>query len=116
MSTSVLCNAYPNKRITVNANCWIICDEDETVAPIDINVNPVNNLPMMHCYKLSEAINLATSFATSVSTTHRENFNLSEPQKELICWHCKLGHANFKTGGGPGGSLLTEVCLCTHGR
>ena len=95
LSTAILCHTYPDKQIQVTANCWTISDPSS--APIDIHINPMNNLLMMNCYRLPAVMNLATSFAASVSTTHKDNMNLSEPQKELIRWHNRLGHAAFKT-------------------
>ena len=32
-----------------------------------------------------------------MSSTHRHNYNLSEPHKELIQWHNRLGHIGLRT-------------------
>ena len=32
-----------------------------------------------------------------MSSTHKNNFNLSEPHKELLRWHFRLGHIGMKT-------------------
>ena len=40
---------------------------------------------------------LAINFSEHVSTTHQTNFNLSEPQKEILQWHYRLGHIGMRT-------------------
>eukprot|EP00978_Attheya_sp_CCMP212_P028652 scaffold99575_cov58-Attheya_sp.AAC.1 len=30
------------------------------------------------------------------TAVHSDNFNLSNPQKELLCWHTQLRHVGFK--------------------
>ena len=96
LSTSALCKTYPDGKITVDSLAWIVT-LDEDSAPIDVHINPVNNLPTLTGYKSEAVVKLAEDYTKSMDTTHSSNLNLSEPQKELVRWHNRLGHMNFRT-------------------
>jgi hypothetical protein len=65
------------------------------------------DLPTVTC-RLDERTNLPISVASSdplskpttranLCVTDEKNQNLSHAQKELLCWHFRLGHLNFKS-------------------
>ena len=64
---------------------------------IDVLINRNNNLPMSTCHNSRSLDNLAINFAAETTTTHARNYNLSEPQKELLRWHYRLGHVGIQT-------------------
>ena len=99
LSTSVFCKTYPASSIAINSDSWTIRanPEDPTQEGIDIFINPLNNLPTTTCFRRDSVHRVAANFSETISATHTENFNLSEPQKELLRWHNKLGHVGMKT-------------------
>jgi hypothetical protein len=50
-------------------------------------VNPVNNLPTTTAYKYSAISAVPAALNAIIATVSTENTNLSEAQKELVCWH-----------------------------
>ncbi len=70
---------------------------DEEQAPIDVCINPVNNPPTLTGCKPQAMAKLAADHTKNMDVTHANNLNLSEPQKELVRWHNRLGHINFRT-------------------
>ena len=66
-----------------------------------------NNLPFMmldwDTYANQPSLNSARAFELQSDRTiietnqtlHETNWNLSKPQKELMLWHNRLGHASF---------------------
>ena len=99
LSTSVFCKTYPDCPIAISNKSWTIQANptDSTQGGIDIYINPVNNLPTTTCYRLDSVKQIAANFSETITATHNDNFNLSEPQKELLRWHFKLGHVGMKT-------------------
>ena len=92
LSTTVFSKAHPDSTITVNNNHWTVKKKGEA---IDVFINPRNNLPTSTCYRKKAVHEAAASLGESI--THHCNFNLSEPQKELLRWHQRLGHVSLKT-------------------
>jgi len=86
LSTTVFCNKYPKNNIVLNSDSWIIQPNPENAneQPINILINPNNNLPMSTCMRKHSLNQLAVNFSEHILTTHRTNFNLSEPQKEIL--------------------------------
>ena len=99
LSTSVFCAKYPLNTISMTAHRWTVNPyprvKDER--PIDIYINPLNNLPQTTCFKEREVNKTAVNFSEMVTTTHKDNHNLPEPHKELIRWHNRLGHIGMRT-------------------
>ena len=69
---------------------------------------PHSNLPLMYLdycaaqtsvgidpVALEAAID-SPEFNKTLNLLHRNNFNLTGPQKELLLWHTRLGHAGFR--------------------
>ena len=63
---------------------------------VSVRVHPRTNLPTSVAYRYNgcdTAVNCLNNILTVVSN---ENLNLSEPEKELLRWHQRLGHISFK--------------------
>ena len=52
---------------------------------------------MSTCMRKNSLNQLAVNFLEHITTTHNNNFNLSEPQKEILRWHYRLGHIGLRT-------------------
>ena len=96
LSTSVLCTTYDKSKVCLDSLSWTI-QLDPTLAPIDVFINPINNLPTLTGYHREAVTQFAANYSRSLDTTHANNTNLTEPQKELVRWHNRLGHVNFQT-------------------
>ena len=92
LSTSVFTKTYPKSLISVSNNSWSVTQESKS---IDIYINPRNNLPMSKCYRHQGLQTAAANLGESI--IHSNNLNLTEPQKELLRWHYRLGHIGFRT-------------------
>ena len=55
----------------------------------------MNNLPTSLSYHYGDTIKATDALTTVISTVDEANSNLTEPEKELTCWHCCLGHVGF---------------------
>ena len=89
----------PKGNILIEGDTWgVQLDEsDEDEGGFDVYINPVNNLPTSTCFCHEAVQQVSANFSEAMSETHRGNFNLSEPHKELLRWHYKLGHVGLKT-------------------
>ena len=56
----------------------------------------MNNLPTSLSYHYRDTIKVMDALTMVISTVDEANSNLTEPEKELICWHCHLGHIGFR--------------------
>ena len=92
LSTTAFSKTHPDSSISVTAEAWTITQNRQT---IDIHINPRNNLPTSTCFQKSGINSIAAHLGESVVSM--ANQNLSEPQKELLCWHCRLGHVGLQT-------------------
>ena len=98
LSTTSFAQAYPGEkyigdhtgiRVTGIAN-------DPNRGPIHAMINPANNLPMSTAYRANAVQKGSEILANIISTVNENNTNLSEPEKELLRWHQRLGHLSFK--------------------
>ncbi len=63
--------------------------------PVTVRMNSHSNLPMSIAYRKPEA-SVPSALLSTISSVHDANMNLSEPQKELLRWHYRLGHVDIK--------------------
>ena len=87
LSTTVFSKSYPDSTISATAKAWTITQNGQT---IDIYINPRNNLPTSTCFRKSAVSSIAANLGETVVSM--ANQNLSEPQKESLRWHHRLGH------------------------
>jgi hypothetical protein len=59
-------------------------------------IDSSNNLPTSQFYNQSDVNVPVEALQTTLTTVNAENYNLSEPQKELLRWHYRLGHLGFR--------------------
>ena len=55
----------------------------------------MNNLPTSLSYCYGDTTKAMDALTMVISTVDEANSYLSKPEKELICWHCQLGHIGF---------------------
>ena len=99
LCTSVFCKEYPKNTISIEGDTWVVENnqDDQSQSSIDVYINPFNNLPTSTCFQDNAVKQIAVNFSQYISATHKNNFNLSEPHKERLCWHYQLGHIGTKT-------------------
>ncbi|KAI2500371.1 hypothetical protein MHU86_14114 [Fragilaria crotonensis] len=61
------------------------------------HVNPDNNLPTSQAYRQPAVLPAAKCLNSTITAVNDANFNISEPEKELLRWHYRLlGHMGFQ--------------------
>ena len=98
LSASVFCTAHPKNTILLNLKSWTVQHEPDKLNKntININVNPINNLPTTGCICTDSLNDPAVCISENPTATHASNHNLDKPQKESLHWHCKLQHQNLQ--------------------
>jgi hypothetical protein len=98
LSTTSLLQTYPGESISMQAHQMTLSGirEIQGRGAITARVNPVNNLPTSTVYRYSDVPEAPKALNTIISTVSSQNMNLSEPQKELVRWHNRLGHVGYK--------------------
>jgi len=66
------------------------------VRGIEILVDPRSNLHVGTAYDSSKSTRDSNTAAAYTTATSLSNVNLSTAEKELLRWHCRLGHLSFK--------------------
>jgi hypothetical protein len=69
---------------------------DPTRGAVIAMINSSNNLPTSQFYNQSDVNVLVEALQTPLTAVNAKNYNLSERQKELLCWHYHLGHLGFR--------------------
>ena len=71
--------------------------DDLTRPSIRAHVNPENNLPMTsQAYRQPAVLPAAECLNSTITAVNDANFNISEPEKEILRWHYRLGHMSFQ--------------------
>jgi len=97
LSTTSLLQTYADEKITVQAHCLTLSGiaSDPTRGAAVAEVDPRNNLPTSMAYRYNDEMAKPQALQSTVVTVNAANINLSEPEKELLRWHCQLGHVSF---------------------
>jgi hypothetical protein len=69
---------------------------DGNIGAIKAKVDPQNNLPTSIMHNLAEANQVAKHLANLATTVSDANRNLSDPEKELLKWHQRLAHIDYR--------------------
>jgi hypothetical protein len=69
---------------------------DPTCGTIIAMIDSSNNLPTSQFYNQSDTNMPVEMLQTTLTTVNTENYNLSEPEKELLHWHYHLSHLGFR--------------------
>jgi hypothetical protein len=100
LSTTSLLQSYPGETINMEAHQLTPLSgtngSNQSRNPVVARVNPTNNLPMTTSYLYSDVGSAPAALNAIVTTISAENMNLSKAQKELVCWHNRLGHISYK--------------------
>ena len=98
LSTTVLLQTYKPERLNVTAEAMTLMGraDDPTKGPVEARVSPLNNLPTTTCYRYNGLAQSSINLAHDINAINKENMNLSEPEKELLRWHQRLGHISFR--------------------
>jgi hypothetical protein len=102
LATTSLLQHYPGEHIIVTANELRLTGDaphDPMRWPVTVPIDPQTNLPTSIVLRDNDHPALMSYTAVvngNLSVVHPDNFNLSDPQKELLRWHTRLGHVGFK--------------------
>ena len=98
LSTAQLLQTYQGETIMLDDQSATLSGVagDPARAPVKAFVNPSNNIPDCSAFLLSEMEKAAVVLHTMTTSVDPRNINLSEPEKELLRWHQRLGHLDFK--------------------
>ena len=98
LSTAQLLQAYPGETIELDDQSATLSGlkGDPKRTPVKAFVNPQNNIPDCSAFHLSEVQQAAMALHSMTAAVDPRNINLSEAEKELLRWHQRLGHLDFK--------------------
>ena len=111
LSTSTLLKTLPSEQITMQSDSITLsgCPGDPSSGSVTVPYHPGCNLLISMAYSsaslqvstikaatdLQQSSELLPSTILNTTVIHTNNLNLSEPEKELLRWHFKLGHLSF---------------------
>ncbi|KAI2491142.1 hypothetical protein MHU86_23428 [Fragilaria crotonensis] len=98
LSTTSLLQTYSDETIQVESHRMTLSGspDDATRPSITAHVNPDNNLPTSQAYRQPAVLPAAECLNSTITAVNDANFNISEPEKELLRWHYRLGHMGFQ--------------------
>ena len=98
LSTTSLLQKYEGESIKVEAHQLTLSgiEGDIERSTVIAHVNPDNNLPTSDAYRQTDTPKAAECLNATITAVNENNLNLSEPEKELLRWHYRLGHMSFK--------------------
>ena len=98
LSTQSLLQTYFGEKIIQDGYTLTLTGipGDESRREVTVMVNPSNNLPMSFGYDKQNMMTGSVALNTTVNEVSQHNENLTAPQKELLKWHYRLGHLNFR--------------------
>ena len=98
LSTTRLLAAHPKENILMSSDGLILTgvEGDPTKNPVVAYINPATNLPSTIAYRYNAIQEATVPIHHVLSTVHDNNNNLSAAEKELLRWHCRLGHLAFR--------------------
>ena len=98
LSTTSLLQTYPDESIKIESDQLVLSGVpgDLTRGELVALINPQNNLPTSEAHSFKDTPIAVEALNVAISTVNTSNINLSEPEKELLRWHYRLGHMNFR--------------------
>ena len=103
LSTSALLAKYPDEHIRIEGTRLVLSGSSASSTssqtarnPIEVLTDPKTNLPMNLAYADDTDQVVSQAFNSAISAVSHANMNLSPAQKELLCWHFRLGHLSQK--------------------
>ena len=98
LSTTSLLQTYSGETIFMEPHELTLSSlpSDPLRSPVVVRVDPTNNLPTSQIYHYEAPERAIEALANTLTVVSNDNINLSEPQKELLRWHYRLGHLSFR--------------------
>ena len=98
LSTSSMLQTYSSETITLDAGKLTLSGVpgEPTRGQVIALIDPRNNLPTSQAYSYGCTNVPVEALQTTISEVCTSNMNLSEPEKELLRWHYRLGHMGFR--------------------
>lgn len=100
LSTTSLLQAYPNENICMEGRRLILsgdsASKEDIRRPIKIFTNDRTNLHIGYAYTEGAGRTVQQAFQAIITTVSEGNHNLNPADKELLCWHYRLGHLGFR--------------------
>ena len=98
LSTAQVLQHYSNETIQLSDSSATLSGikGDNKRGPITAFVNPTSNIPSCTGYRLPAVQRVATALHSMTTTVDPKNVNLSDPEKELLRWHQRLGHLDYR--------------------
>jgi hypothetical protein len=98
LSTTSLLQTYEGETIHMEPHQLTLSGDpnDFTHGAVVVHSDPCNNLPTCQIYSYGNPDRAVEALSTTLSVVSNENANLTEAQKELLCWHFRLGHLAFQ--------------------
>ena len=97
LSIQSLLQTYKGEQVELSAHELVLSGipGDELRRSIRVQVLPSSNLPTSYGYEYGGLSTAVDVLSATVSQVHLNNINLSDPQKEWLRWHERLGHMSF---------------------
>lgn len=98
LSTSLLLQVYTNEHILLDNEAATLSGikGDPTRTEVKAFVNPITNIPTCSGYKLDEVQKAAVALQSMTTAVDPRNINLDEAEKELLRWHQRFCHLDFR--------------------
>lgn len=98
LSTTSLLQAYPGEKVDLEVDKATLSGMPSLHGrgAVVARVDPTNNLPTSLAYRYDDTVDAAEALTSTITTVDAKNRNLTEPEKELLKWHNRLGHLGFK--------------------
>ena len=98
LSTTSLLQTYSDETILIQPHELSLSgiQSDSARSSVSVRINPTNNLPTCPVHRPQDAHKAIEALSATLSVVSASNVNLTEPQKELLRWHFRLGHLSFK--------------------
>lgn len=99
LSTTDLMKQYPDETLVMQDKRLVLSGvkgSSPLRRPIEILFDPSTNLPIGFAYSQDVGPVVSQAFNSVLSTVSSHNHNLSPAEKELLRWHYRLGHLDFK--------------------
>ena len=98
LSTTSFCQTHSPETIQMEAHQLTVTGVpgDFTRGSIAIRIDPTNNLPTSPIYTNMDTEKAIEALSATLSVVSNDNLNLTDPEKELLHWHYRLGHLSFR--------------------
>ena len=98
LSTSSLTQTYSGEKIVIEEGKLTLSGSpgQPTRGSVIALVDPTNNLPTSQAYRYGCTDAPVKALQTTISEVSLANQNLTEPEKELLRWHYRLGHIGHR--------------------